>query len=217
MARTRGSRNADYEQQRAAIVRSVSRALESADPPTSLRALAEAAGVSVATMRHYFTDRTGVLSAVLEGTRAEAAPYLAMASRPVLGDVRASLLHFLGSVHRAWFRYGVGARYASTLAIGLSSPSLGPGFVNHVLEPLLQTQESLLRQHVERGELRLDDVRHAALLLLGPVVLALLHQDSLGGAGCRPLELPGFLEQQVDLFLRLYAPGAPGARRRAPR
>jgi hypothetical protein len=41
-------------------------------------------------------------------------------------------------------------------------------------------------------------------MLLSPVVLGLLHQDSLGGAQCRPLELPRFLETHVDAFLRAF-------------
>ena len=90
----------------------------------------------------------------------------------------------------AWFKFGVGKMYASTLALGLGSKAIGPSYVNHVLEPMLQTGESLLRQHLERGELVVEDVRHASLMLLSPVVFGLLHQDSLGGAQCRPLDLP---------------------------
>jgi hypothetical protein len=77
---------------------------------------------------------------------------------------------------------------------------------SHALEPLLQTGESLLRQHQERGELELPDVRHASLMLLSPVVLALLHQDSLLGGQCRQLAVPQLLETHVDAFLRAFTP-----------
>jgi len=207
MARTKGSRNAGYDEQRALLARKVGAALRlEGGVHSSLRELAGHADTSVATLRHYFGDREGLLRAVMEGLRADAAPYLATSSKPVPGNVRASLMHFLKGLSTAWFRHGVGAMYASTLAVGLGNNPVGPAFVNHVLEPLLQTGETLLRQHVERGELAIDDVRHASLMFLSPVVLALLHQDSLLGAECRPLDVPKLLETHVEAFLRSFKP-----------
>ncbi|MGV3619379.1 MAG: TetR/AcrR family transcriptional regulator [Archangium sp.] len=213
MARTRGSRNADYEAQRLELARKATLALQQeGGVNASMREIAEFAGASVTTLRHYFTDREGLLKAVMECLRADAAPYLAMAAQPVPGDVRASLERFLGGVEVAWFKHGVGKMYASTLAVGLGNRTVGPSFVNHVLEPLLQAGESLLRQHLERGELELSDVRHASLTLLSPVVLALLHQDSLLGVECRPLDVPKMLETHVDAFLRAFGPRRGGRR-----
>ncbi len=216
MARTKGSRNARYDEQRAALARKAGAALQlDGGVNASLRELAEHASTSVATLRHYFGDRDGLLQAVMEGLRAEAAPYLAMAVRPVFGDVPRSLLQFLKGLQLAWFKHGVGKMYASTLAVGLGHHAVGPSFVNHVLEPLLQTGESLLRQHVERGDLQIEDLRHASLLFLSPVVLALLHQDSLSGVKCRPLDVPKLLETQVEAFLRAFPPVAPKGRSRS--
>ncbi len=210
MARTRGSRNAGYDEQRAVLARKATEALQmEGGVSASMRELAEHAGTSVATLRHYFVDREGLLRAVMESLRAEAAPYLAMAAQPKFGNVRASLLDFLKGLSTAWFRFGVGKMYASTLAVGLGTRPIGPAFVNHVLEPLLQTGEGLIRQHVERGELEVSDVRHASLTFLSPVVLALLHQDSLLGAECRPLDVPAMLETHVDVFVRAFAPKRP--------
>ena len=207
MARTRGSRNTDYDARRAALARKVTQALQrDGGVNASMREFAAFAGTSMTTLRHYFTDRDGLLQAVMEGLRADAAPHLARAAQPIDGDVRASLLRFLGAVRFAWFTFGVGKMYASTLAVGLGNPRVAPGFVNHVLEPLLQTGETLLRRHLDRGELVMTDVRHASLALLSPVVLALLHQDSLRGAECRPLDVAAMLETHVDAFLRAFAP-----------
>ena len=207
MARTRGSRNVDYEEQRAALARRVRDALaQDRGINASFRELAAAAGTSVATLKHYFGDRDGLLQGVMENQRADAAPYLAMSAQAKHGDVRGSLLRFVEGLSNAWFKYGVGKMYASTLALGLGNKSAGPSYVNHVLEPLLQSGESLLRQHVERDELVVADVRQASLMLLSPVVFALFHQDSLSGAQCRPLDLPRFLQAHVDAFLRAFPP-----------
>lgn len=180
----------------------------------SLRELASAADTSIATLKHYFQDREGVLKAVMESQHVDAAPYLAMASTPTEGDVRSSLLGYLQRLKQAWFRYGVGVIQATSLATGLSSPALGAPYVNHLLEPLLGTAEARLKRHVELGELPPLNERYAALQFLSPVVLALLHQDSLSGASCRPLDVDAFFEAHVDAFLRAFPPLA---RRPSPR
>ena len=205
MARTRGSRNADYDEARLALARKVrTRVMKPDGLRASLRELAAAADSSVATLKHYFSDREGVLTAVMESQHIDAAPYLAMASTPIPGDVRASLLGYLKRLEEAWFKRGVGVIQASSLAGGLSTFALGPTYVNHILEPLLGTVETLLRRHVELKDLAPLNERYAGLQFLAPVVLALFHQDSLSGHTCRPLELKAFFVEHVDMFLRAY-------------
>ena len=205
VARTRGSRNADYDDARLALARKVrTRVMKPDGLRASLRELATAADSSVATLKHYFGDREGVLTAVMESQHIDAAPYLAMASTPIPGDVRASLLAYLKRLEEAWFKHGVGVIQASSLAGGLSTRALGPTYVNHLLEPLLGTVETLLRRHVELKDLGALNERYAALQFLSPVVLALFHQDSLSGNTCRPLELKAFFVEHVDMFLRAY-------------
>ncbi len=213
MARTAGSRNADYDEQRLTLARRVRARVMAPDGlRASLRQLAAAADTSVATLKHYFTDRDGVLRAVLESQHVDAAPYLAMAAVPIAGDVEASLSAYLVRLKGAWFEHGVGVIQATALAGGLGSPALGPTYVNHLLEPLLGTCETLLRRHVELGDLAPLDPRIAALEFLAPVVLALLHQDSLSGASCRPLDLDAFFTAHVAAFLRAW-PAAVAPRR----
>lgn len=214
MARTVGARNADYDEQRLALARKVSdRMMEPGGLFASLRDFAAAAGTSVATLKHYFGDRDGLMAAVMESRHLDAAPYLARASAAVPGDVRASLERYLAGLSAAWFKFKVGLIQSSALAAGLAAPALGPAYVNHILEPLLGTVELMLRRHVERGELPALETRYAALQFLSPVVLALLHQDSLSGASCRPLELEDFFKHHVEAFLRAYPPPKKRARR----
>jgi hypothetical protein len=90
-----------------------------------------------------------------------------------------------------------------------------------VLEPSLVTLEARLQRHAARGELRHENARLAALQLLSPVLLAVLHQRELGGAQCRPLDLSTFIEPHVDAFVRAWSPDAPRdspliSRRRRP-
>jgi AcrR family transcriptional regulator len=216
MARTKGARNADYEDSRLALARRVRPTLMGQEGiRSSLRHLAAGAGTSVATLKHYFTDRDGLLRAVMESLRIDGAPFMARASTPVSGDVRSSLRQFLKGLAQAWEHYQVGEMHAAMLAEGLTARALGPAYVTLLLEPTLQVGEQLLQRHVDAGELEPLEVRQAALLLQAPLVLGLLHQSSLSGRGCRPLDLEAFIEAQVDAFLRAFPPRRRRARARA--
>lgn len=214
VARTVGSRNAGYEDARLALARRVRPALlREEGVRTSLRELARAGGVSVATLKHYFGDRAGILRAVMETLGIDGAPHMAQASLPVAGGLAGSLETFLRRIVTAWARHRVGAMHAAMLAEGLASHALGPDYVTLMLEPFLQTGEALLRRHVEQGDLAPCDLRHASLTLLGPLLLALLHQDNLGGARCRPLDLSTFIPAHVSAFLAAFPPAPPKGRR----
>ncbi|MBX7100900.1 MAG: TetR/AcrR family transcriptional regulator [Myxococcaceae bacterium] len=207
MARTAGSRNADYEEQRLALARRVRVPLMADDGlRSSMRQLAEAAGTSVANLKHYFGGREGLMVAVMESLRIDGAPHMARASIPTSTDVRESLAGFLGNIHQAWVRFHVGSAHAAMFAEGLSSRALGPSYVNLMLEPFLQVGEEVLRRHVEAKSLPACDLRQASLMLLAPVVFALLHQENLSGVRCRPLEMESFITAHLDAFLRAFPP-----------
>lgn len=213
MARITGSRNADYAKRRAALAAAVAGVVLSPEGTgASLRELAARARTSVSNLRHYFGDRDGAVAAALEWYRLQAAPHLAEASVPVPGDVRASLERLVGGLREAWFRHGVGKSQAASLSVGLSGPALGQAYVNAVLEPLLQAGEGILQRHVELGDLAPTNVRYAALELLSPVFLGLLHQDALEGARCRPLDIDDFVARHLDAFLAAYPPRAAAPR-----
>lgn len=174
----------------------------------SLRELARQGETSIATLKHYFGDRDGLLVAVMESLSIDGAPHMARASLPTSSEPKVALGQFLGQLCTAWLTHQVGQMQAAMLAEGLALKPLGPSYVSLMLEPLLQVGERVLQRLIDVGTLQPCDVRHAALVLQGPLVLALLHQDSLGGAACRPLELKPFVEAHVDAFLRAFPPVA---------
>jgi AcrR family transcriptional regulator len=217
MGRPAGSRNPDFEATRASLVRAVQARLATADGVrASFRELAAAAGVSVATLRHYFGSREGVIAAVMSQWHQMGQRYmLEVATGPLL-PVRASLAWFL-DFFALGFRMGVGDIHAIGLAAGLREPTLGPTYLCQVLDPSLEAIEARLARHVARGELRPGDVRHMALSLVSPALLALLHQGPLGGEGARPLAWERFCSDHLESFLRAFgtgyeAPAEPGAR-----
>lgn len=204
MTRPTGARNAGFIQKREALAGALIPAIVAGSMP-SFRELAEATGVSVPTLRHYFGDRDGALAAALAAMHALGAPHIARSATAEMGPLGASLRWFLMQFRAAWERFGVGRMIAAGLAEGLRSPAVGPAFVNELLEPTLQAAEQRLGCHVERGELPPCDLRHAALELVSPVLLALLHQGALGGARCRPLDVDAFLDDHIARFLKAFA------------
>lgn len=202
MARTQGSRNRGYGEKRHTLAYSMARHLLREDgEPATLRDLSLAAGVTQPTLKHYFGDRDGVVSAVMEAVHREMAPHLVQ-----LGDLggrslEESLRVCLEGLVFAWRRVGFGHLFSSGLAVSLERLRLGQTFVEHVLEPVLQAIEHRLQQHAERGELALVSARHAALSLVSPIFLALLHQDGLGGAKYRSLDMDALLREHLRLLL----------------
>lgn len=167
-----------------------------------------AAGVTVPTLRHYFGDREGVVSAVLADAYARGAPFLALASRPD-GPLGPSLRTGLAQIVQGHL-FAVGGFHAIGLTEGLLHRTLGPHYLQTILEPALQAFELRLQAHIDNGELKTINVRHAALGLLAPVVLFMLHQGELGGERVRPGAAQDLIEFLVSGFVTAYA-GPPAA------
>ncbi len=206
MGRPTGSRNPGYEERRTEIALRIAERITAPDgAQASFRDLASAAGVSLSTLRHYFGDRDGAVAAAMSEMRRQGEAWMQVA-RTVQVDLplAASVRWYLDVFVRGW-EQGVGAMLSQGLVAGVGHPSLGPSMVDELLEPTLQATEARLAHHQQRGELDSQaDLRHAALELVTPVLMGLLHQGPLGGARCRPLDVPAFLDDHVRRFVRAW-------------
>lgn len=221
MPRTSGSRNRNYDSKRLALLKRLGpRLADLSQSRPSFREMAGAAGVSVPTLRHYFADRDGVVEAYLTWQGHESARY-----RPL---VSSSDEPFAQSIRRLLHGSSFGLKdmdrirtHVVGLTEGLHNERVGPSYLHATLEPLLTAVEQRLALHVARGEMRAVDIRHAAVSLVAPLLLAILHQRELGGTKVRSLDLAQFLEDHADAFVRAYAAGTPSrrppAKRRRPR
>lgn len=216
MARTSGSRNRDYDEKRLALLRRLDPRLSDLSiARPSFREMAGAAGVSVPTLRHYFTDREGVVQAYLVWQGSESARY-----RPLVATTEDP---FPQSIRRVLHGSAFGLKdmgrirtHVVGLTEGLHNDRVGPSYLQATLEPLLASVEQRLTLHVARGEMRPVDLRHAAISLVAPLLLAILHQRELGGTSVRQMDLDRFLEDHASAFVRAYtaetAKPAPGRR-----
>src|SRR5262249_52863731 len=145
--------------------------------------LAAAADVTAPTLQHYFGDRTGVVAALLEEYRQRGESRLAKVSRPH-GPFADSIREFAHS-----FVFGMQAGHpvrpgdvlAASLCEGLADPLVSPLALGHIIDPAVDALTARLAEHAARGEMVADDLRGAALMLVSPLLLAVLHQDQMNG------------------------------------
>jgi hypothetical protein len=98
----------------------------------------------------------------------------------------------------------LGDVFAISIAEGLLDRDIGPAALRFIVDPAVDTLQRRLRVHIERGEMRRADTRAAALMLISPLLLAILHQDHMGGADCNPANLPAVITEVCDAFIRAY-------------
>lgn len=204
--RTYGAKNADHEAKRARMVSFIAPVVMRAAPARpSLREMAKAAGVSVNNLRHYFHTREGVLEAVFEAMGVAGRPHMERARGYTEQPPREGLKLLLRDLVGAWTPDALGGLHRSGISEGLGSESLGPAYLQHLLEPTLQIFEEVVETWAERDELEVADARVAGLALIGPVLMALLHQRGLGGEDARPLDFEAFIDAHVDGWLDGYS------------
>lgn len=208
MARPKGARDSDYEEKRATLLqRMMMRVMRRETARPSLRELAEAAGVTVPTLRHYFGSRSDVVAAVLEAYLGMGRARIATASEPVNGFAD-SVRDFALSLMRGLRHAGpvrLGDAFAVGLAEGLLDPAIGPAALRFLVDPAQQALQRRLDTHVARGEMIAADTRAASLMLLSPILIAVLHQDQMGGESCNPLDLEAAVMEISAAFIRAYA------------
>ncbi len=203
MGRPKGTRSENYHQRREALLAKVGGALAAHYPARpSLRELAEAAEVSQPTLRHYFGNREGLIAAHIERFGAGGAPYLEKLRQPE-GDLPASLGNAARQITIGLTLPGLATEQAAALGEGLAGS--GPGYIAHVLEPLVEAVRARLSAHIAMGEMRAADTRAVALQLVSPLFLAALHQLHLGGRESHPLDMAALADEVAAGLARAYA------------
>lgn len=205
MARPIGAVGKAHQARRLEILSRLTERLTQTDAMhASYRELAASAGVSLSTLQHYFGRREEIVKAVLQQAQVNAAPHFERLAEPE-ASLEATVTAALLRLRMAFEHFGVGEIHALALVEGLRNAAIGPVTVDSVLEPSIEAMATCLKAHQERGEMRPDVApRHAAIMLLAPPILILLHQNELHGAHKHPVELEAFLEAHASSFLRAH-------------
>ncbi|MEZ4462830.1 MAG: TetR/AcrR family transcriptional regulator [bacterium] len=208
MARSTGTKNADYDEKRRKIIDALIPFVFTREGAhASFRAMADAAAVSPATLRHYFDSREGTILALFESLHDVGEPHWEHIRSGFFElGTRDGLHAALSYMVRGWREFGVGNLHAFGLHAGLNDDRLGPAYLEELLDPTLAAFTSRIAALQRRGELSTGDPRLAALMLVGPVFTALLHQIELSGEAGHPLDWDTFLAEAVDRFYAAYKP-----------
>ena len=111
--------------------------------------------------------------------------YVAEGATAEHGAAPESLRWFLGFLVEGWSR-GWGGPTSWGSPRGSAMRRSGPAYLRMLLEPTLHSAEARIALHMARGEIGPCDVRVAAVELVAPVIVVLLHQRALGGSSVRP-------------------------------
>jgi AcrR family transcriptional regulator len=209
VGRTPGVKNHDHDERKRLLARKILKVVVETGGHPSLQRLARDTGSSIPTIKHYFGDRSGAVAEALRTVREDAHQQFRAIASPGRAKLARSLQTMVVGLVDAWTRFGVGPLFAAGLSAGLLDDTTGPGYVDGVLEPTVRALEARLTVHARRGELDLEPgdeegIRAAALTLLSPILVALLHQNDLAGRRCRPLDIDAFVKLHLERFIRAY-------------
>ncbi len=205
MTRPLGSINIRHRERREELLRRVSdRLLEARGAKISFKEMATSADVSIPTLRHYFGSRDVLVQTVFTAIHDVGRPYLARAANAVF-SFPASMEEAASSLLEGVRRGGTHRIHALGLTEGFDHKTLGPAYLDSILEPSLQALETRFAAHQQRGEMIQTSPRHAAIAFISPLLIAALHQYKLEGLKVRPMSLTDLAKDHVQAFIRAYA------------
>lgn len=201
MARPAGVRNQDFDQKRDALLgRLIDFLLHEEVELPSLRQMAIASDTSEPTIRHYFTDRVGVIVAALEKISEDSAPIRDQATSPSANLTEAvnEYLDFILMIRQS-------PRYRQTHALGLreglNDPAIREAYIKLIVEPGIDAVASKLMKS-PGGPSTFDAARSAATMVVSSSVFSVLFQDVMGGKKHFPMDLDAHFEHTRHWLLR---------------
>lgn len=167
--------------------------------PVSLRQFAIRAGVSEPTLRHYFNDRQGVVIAIIALFADGARDWLERCAQPQ-GSLEAAVSGYGDMALEGADTDQFAQAHAFALVESIHDPLVARAYLDTIIEPSLRAIEARLTPSLDPEGTRSDAVRHAALALYAPVLIAVLHQRLLKGDAARPLDMGAFFSDLTQLF-----------------
>lgn len=204
MARVTGARAADYEEKRAELIVRVRNRLARTDAThPSFRELAQSAGVSQTTLRHYFGTLDALIVAVFEAHAEDGAPYLAFMATPTRPFSRsvAEATEFMAIGQKLPINRGI---HAIGRSEGLRRSTAGVAYRHHILDAILAAIAARFEKHMRDGEMRCTDPRCAAIQFAAPILFAFEHQNDFGGAAGAPIDIERFLVDHINAFIAAF-------------
>lgn len=194
------------EQKRDAILGAASHLfLENGIERTSMDAVAQRAGVSKQTVYSHFAGKEDLLTACV-GCKLEAYDVVRIAHNASL-PVRERLVDLANRFLNLVYDSGVLAMYRVIIGSATAHPELAKLFFEAGPSQTINAFRTVIEQHVEAGDLAVDDCALATDMLLG-MLTGGPHMRSILGVGEVPDEhwRAAWVERCVDGFLAMATP-----------
>lgn len=194
MPRPAGVRNHDFERKRTALLETLTEfALNDDLRRPSLRQFAIAAGASEPTLRHYFSDRQGVVIAILAHIHKRATPLWDIIAIPS-PDSATAVEEYFRVTQAGLTHAGFARAHAFGFIEGMADETVGQAYLEYLLDPALEAVSQKLAVTPNSPQTE-DERRSAAFLMLSPILVMTLHQQLLGGSEASPLNIEASLTQ----------------------
>lgn len=174
--------------------------------PVSLRQFAIKAGVSEPTLRHYFSDRQGVVIAIIGFFADGARGWLERSAEPGR-SVEEAVRGYADLAMEGADSDIFAQAHAFALVESIHDPVVARAYLDLVVEPSLQAIEHRLAPSLDPDNENPARVRHGAISLYAPILIAVVHQRLLRGAEARPLDMGAFFSDLMELFSHGLKPG----------
>ncbi|RIJ24356.1 TetR/AcrR family transcriptional regulator [Henriciella barbarensis] len=194
MARPAGVRNQDFEQKKQALTdKLLAFVLSDGVERPSFRQLAIAAETSEPTLRHYFTDRTGLIIHLMEQITERSEPL-----REALSQPQDSLDDAVLGYFRQMAVLTKTDAYVRVHAFAIREAMGDEGIQKFYLKKFLSAGIDAVAERIVRsknGLATFDEARHAATLIVSTSLLRVVHQEVLKGKVHQPLDEEAYFER----------------------
>lgn len=193
MSRPSGVRNQDFAQKRQALLDKMEVfILEKGNESPSFRQLAIAAEISEPTLRHYFTDRSGVMVALIENFRDKSA-FMRDATRQASDGIADSLEGYHQLVRR--FRQDATFVQAQAFMIreSMADAAARRAYLEHIVEPSIDALADRLVR-TKGGPANYQTARTAGMMLMSSSIFMILHQELLDAKEHAPVDEDWYFE-----------------------
>ena len=194
MSRPSGARNHDFRQKRQALIdRLTEYVLREGVELPSFRQMAEAAKISESTLRHYFSNRSGVIVALLENIHERMQGMEQAIGRPEQTGAVA-IKEYLALVEGYMKTPWVYRAYAFGMREGFSSQMARKAFLETMVQPFIKAASDRIKLS-EGGPSDDDEAETAGTLLLSTALYIVVHQFVLNGREHAPMDIENYLDR----------------------
>ncbi len=199
MPRPAGARNRDFEEKRDALLNTLTAfALNDDLRSPSLRQFALAAQTSEPTLRHYFSDRRGIVIAILGHIHKRALPIWA-AVQTSAEATQAAIEQYFRITEAGLVHGGFARAHAFGLIEGMADEKVGRAYLELLLNPALEAVGVKLANTPD-GRVDQTNQSSASFMMLAPILVMTLHQQLLGGKDMSPIDQKTFISQIQSLL-----------------